>query len=561
MAARRKPTSLLPVAMLMAAVAVLAAPLTANPQRHPLESLLESQLSPGIVGLLVPYLAEPRAQDRVLEGLCHPSAAVRAISARVIGLTKVTRLSDSVRVALGTESDMFAGREEMRALAILDGASAADPILQAAERMGGAMWQVAAEILVFQEGFRALRAHLSKFHDVLDQGGFQWLIAGAMQRPTEPIDGLANDILAMENRRAWHDFLTVLGDKRRSVDPGILLRGLTHPSLDINGETAWHLVVMFGDSVPIETQAWVDALGAKTPESGTSADQVDLAFGRELLGRVFGQAAAPNESWIEYLGGETRSHVDLESMDALAAPHLTSKEIEAVTRRFKSLFQYKKFNGKRIRPIEQRVDNRVVRTVSSFPRGFVKDLLQITGCKFPKQAENVVQADITYDSIGRPRKVSMITEPRSDDCKEFATALFSTSWTPPQRVPGPGLSERLLLFLEKGAVTRLEEELFSHWPLGLIERGEVVAPKRTVLVKPEYPEGNRQRRLEGRVVLGLVVNPDGNVKDVNLLQVNQDAFLLSAMRSVLGWQYDPALLDSKPVASRLVVIVDYDLRP
>jgi len=113
-----------------------------------------------------------------------------------------------------------------------------------------------------------------------------------------------------------------------------------------------------------------------------------------------------------------------------------------------------------------------------------------------------------------------------------------------------------VFFLEKRLLDSLEENQFSHWSTTYA----TTPPKRTRFVLPAYPAENIQRRVEGKVILEIVVGPEGRVTNMRLLHVNQDTFILSAMRALLNWEYKPAYLDGRPVAVEMVVIVEFSLR-
>ena len=477
------------------------------------------------------------------------------MTARAVGLTGSKSLSGVLREALEKETNLFAAREQMRAVAALDEADDG-AILRAAERLGGEMWQVVGDIVVLRGGVRGLKEHLARFYKVLEGTDLQPLFSGALERPTESLDSLVSHVLDSENDRAWHDLLSVIDTKWTSVDAGIFLRGLAHSSLRISGETAWHLLGKIDVKTAAGREPWVAALTATEYVADGAPDAVDMVFGRELLGRVLGCEANTKQAWVESLPDKPLSHIDQDGMDVTIAPYLAISEIDAARKRYERLFEFYKF-AESTYLVAKQVDPRIVRTVSAIPVGFVKDLMRVTHCKSHGRTNNVIQAMVTYDMLGRPEKVVLLNEPLSPECRDFATALFGMSLTPPGHFPAPGRPEHLVLFLEKSLLDSLEENQFSHWST---TRGAATPPKRTRFVPPAYPAGNIQQRVEGKVILEIVVGPEGRVKNMRLLHVKQDTFILSAMRAVLNWEYKPASLDGRPVAVDMVVIVEFSLR-
>jgi len=525
-----------------------------------LEDLLQSPLSPGVVGLLTVHSGDSRVVDRLGEGLQNDDPGIRAISARVTGLIKAVKLASNLREALEKEIDLFAAREQMRALATLEGQQAYDAILNSAERLGNEAWQVFADIVVLQDGTRGLRENLTRFYEVLDKDTLRGFVAQALARQTEPIEVLAAHILSASNNRAWHDLLVALHyDGRASLDPNTLLSGLSHASLQIRGETAWHLLGTFRDWPP-EFREAMGRLNVTDLSNDGLSDDPDMSFGLELLARALGRKKSSPGAGVELFARDEACHIDQYGMDAIAASHLTSKEYSAAVERYERRFEDRKFRTKRGPPRED--EARVIRTLSGFPNGFVKDLREVTGCQRNWSKGTTVQAKITYDALGRPRRVLIVEDAPTEQCRVFAKTLFTMSLTPPLHFPNPEREEHLVLFLGENSV-ELEEIRFFHWPYACNEGDAVeaaVPPKRTRFVKPEYPAGNAKRRLEGKVTLEIVVSPTGVVKGMRVLKLKQDSFLLSAMKAVGQWRYSPAILGADAVAVNLVVIVEFDLK-
>lgn len=77
-------------------------------------------------------------------------------------------------------------------------------------------------------------------------------------------------------------------------------------------------------------------------------------------------------------------------------------------------------------------------------------------------------------------------------------------------------------------------------------------------VAPIYPPLARQARIQGTVVLGIVINKDGEVRDVQLVSGHP---LLSpaAIEAVKQWRYRPYVSDDKAVEVETVVRVGFKM--
>ena len=88
--------------------------------------------------------------------------------------------------------------------------------------------------------------------------------------------------------------------------------------------------------------------------------------------------------------------------------------------------------------------------------------------------------------------------------------------------------------------------------------GDVIPPKRTKSVNPDYPAVARAARVAGVVILEAVIGADGRVTDVRVLRSVPllDEAALSAVRQ---WEYTPTLLNGVPVPVVMTITVTFTL--
>jgi TonB family protein len=79
-------------------------------------------------------------------------------------------------------------------------------------------------------------------------------------------------------------------------------------------------------------------------------------------------------------------------------------------------------------------------------------------------------------------------------------------------------------------------------------------------VDPVYPEMAREARIEGRVVLNLLIDKTGRLQDV---KVRKSVTMLdqAAVNAVRHWAFEPAVLRGKPIDSWLEMPIDFHLEP
>ncbi len=82
-------------------------------------------------------------------------------------------------------------------------------------------------------------------------------------------------------------------------------------------------------------------------------------------------------------------------------------------------------------------------------------------------------------------------------------------------------------------------------------------------VKPVFPEEARKEKIEGMVILQIVVKRDGTVGDIQVLRSPSEKkidFEEAAIEAVKQWRYKPAMKDEQPVEVYLTVQVAFELK-
>ena len=77
-------------------------------------------------------------------------------------------------------------------------------------------------------------------------------------------------------------------------------------------------------------------------------------------------------------------------------------------------------------------------------------------------------------------------------------------------------------------------------------------------VPPIYPEEAKRNRIQGQVQLAVVINKQGDVVDVEVVD-GPIELAVSAVNAVRRWKYQPYLLQGEPIAVHTLVIVNYSL--
>jgi TonB family protein len=90
-------------------------------------------------------------------------------------------------------------------------------------------------------------------------------------------------------------------------------------------------------------------------------------------------------------------------------------------------------------------------------------------------------------------------------------------------------------------------------------RNGVTIPRAIHQPPPEYSEKARRKKLEGTVLLSLVVTPEGNTTDIKVTTGLGSGLDEKAIEAVRQWKFEPAAKDGKPVAVKIAAQVSFHL--
>jgi TonB family protein len=127
------------------------------------------------------------------------------------------------------------------------------------------------------------------------------------------------------------------------------------------------------------------------------------------------------------------------------------------------------------------------------------------------------------------------------------------------RLTGAAFASAVALL--SGAIT-LRAQVASQNPSEIVythtEKG-MTAPKAVYQPAPEYADAPRRKKIQGAVLVSMIVNADGKVRDTQVLHGLDKDLDQKALECVNQWKFEPATKDGQPVAMRLIVQVNFHL--
>ena len=87
--------------------------------------------------------------------------------------------------------------------------------------------------------------------------------------------------------------------------------------------------------------------------------------------------------------------------------------------------------------------------------------------------------------------------------------------------------------------------------------GDVSAPRIIQKFEPEYTQSAKEKKVQGSVLLALVIDASGNPKDIRVLRSLDQGLDENAITAVSQWDFAPAMKEGKPVAVDAKVEINY----
>jgi TonB family protein len=535
------------------------------------KTALAKPISPGAIALLVPGYREVPVGDRLRQALRDPRPQVRATAARVINVGAVSGLADDLWAALQSEADADAATEEIRAVVALLGAGPNDLLIRFASDHAERADAIAAALA--RQGGKDTLKHLARLRPTLHEGGLWRFLFHATRGEPEELRSVASASLQDRDVALWKATLSVAREQGVDFD-ALLLSALHSPAAAIRSAAVHDLFRDVSEGAS-PAGAVRDALAEAPPEGAEAVDDAE-AVAREIVSRMLARDARREAR--EDLARLGRIDFDSDTgrtlADDLSAAHvlrfLTPAERRAFSLRVlgseEALESRLKEKGIPIprpgkgekKPGTPAPRSITVRTPQGLPPAMVSDLVRVSGCGGKAELGAIV---VTYREDGRPRSVTPPATSLSPPCAAAMSALGMTALTPDAEL-APAEPVTLLMFFEPDFVSCLAEEALPVAGAAterVVAIGPIREPRKIRHVNPVYPEGARNERVQGAVVLNATVAPSGCVRSLDVVQGVDPRLDVAALRSVAHWRYTPTLLRGKPVPVIMTITVNFRL--
>jgi TonB family protein len=98
------------------------------------------------------------------------------------------------------------------------------------------------------------------------------------------------------------------------------------------------------------------------------------------------------------------------------------------------------------------------------------------------------------------------------------------------------------------------EVVYGQFDPGITRAKAVYQPN------PEYSERASRKKIQGTVLLSIIVTAKGTVRDPQVTRSLDKDLDTNAVECVRNWKFEPATKDGKPVATRVAVEVSFHVQ-
>lgn len=171
------------------------------------------------------------------------------------------------------------------------------------------------------------------------------------------------------------------------------------------------------------------------------------------------------------------------------------------------------------------------------------------------------------------REITAVKQPKPPEEQQQKTEKKMDQPKPSQSItpPPPGLSSGLSGVEISLPQFAFEGSLATGDAKDIVgeAKGDIVMTEKSVdqppvprsRVAPEYPKAARAKGISGYVALSILVDEDGNVQQVEVLESNPPkVFEDAAVMAVRQWKFEPGKYKGKPVKTWVKQVIKFELQ-
>jgi TonB family protein len=530
------------------------------------DTLLALPPSPGVEALLLPHVNDPRVSQRWRAALAEPSADRRAAAARMLGIAGVRTAVGSLMRAVGSEQEVVARGELLRALAIVGNEKTDQAIYAELQRDRPLARRWLLSVLAALRGDSVVTHLLSGAASGWERDDVAHVQTMLLEASPEQALRLERGVSSTGTSRALAGVLRAARTKRRGLLADTLMAGV-RVDRRTAAEVLGYVAEVHGATSTVRSDTSFVAAYVQWREG---QDAPADALHRLVLQLVDRWVGRPNTQPLSR--DLTTSLVDdyrALTVPLVALSVLSNEERAALVGQQLAEPPQASLASElpRIPSGSEPASESLAYALTDVPDAVHEDLLRLTGCSVSQKDSQ--GAHVVYRPDGRPASVAVDEGQLPRGCDRYLQTLLLIAYGPPD--PGRSLQRRILLRLDEDwlACRRTGREwVMQH----LHAKGGGPAPEDRPLparpIKPPqrlsgqppvYPAAALKAGVEGVVLVEARLAPGGCVSDLKVLRSIPELDL-AAMAAVSTWRYSETRIDGRTVPVFMTVTVNFSLK-
>jgi hypothetical protein len=461
--------------------------------------------------------------------LRDPDAGIRAVAARIVGVSKVTSQQSNLINAFATETDEYAKHQMAVSLVVF---GTPETIAAVEGHLGRltpsgvltyARWLGRRDPDRFIERIPDLAALLGARSGELARVA---LLAAAAH--PEKRDALLRPLMGPQANKGWNIIVSAALSRRGSKeDLALVTDALSAADAATRSQTVWTIVRELDGREPPPTKLLEAAARDAAPEGDPLSWE---RFGREVIVRRLTRKTVPDRS--AFIAVEAGAHAE-EAQPLLVSKDLRPPEQSALRTALEIT------SGDRARPSALRIET--VRPMSKIrlatvpSPGFMSSLFAATGCVPPARPVFGVVA-MTFDTDRRPIRVKTETsDVLSSECTSALADLRHVTLADDAEIPDIKTGQWIILPVTAGYVACTNDRFDLS-----------------------VPDAHLAPRVDSFVVsIEATIGRSGCVREASVVGSVTHSVDFDAIRRVSQWPYPPPRVHNEPAEVRLRVTVGF----
>ncbi len=366
--------------------------------------------------------------------------------------------------------------------------------------------------------------------------------------------GSGSRLVGMQDATASKALLRAFRDSTLAMEPNLVAASMSSASEEIRTDSVWYLVHGYSpdaSKLPATIRAAVQA-----PKEEPSVRE---SFGRELLRRMAGNAAASDARWTAWL--QTAEADELIGSESSLFEYFTDDEF-TVRKRYCDIASSdcRVPTDRKATYASTAVAQPDFELPAALPPGLADAVVQAHRCN----SGWLAVASATSDRAGRVQKTTIERLATDARCLNAADELMKLSFATPASLVASLEAHNILLVQPARSTTCLDEASLEEGESGLRRiGGDVKAPIVRRRVEPTFPVSVRRTMGPGSdvfVVIECVITKSGCVRSIHLISQSPFPSLNgAALEAVAQWKFLPAHIGKTAVDSIFNLTVHYKM--